>query len=615
MSISRQRGLIAYCMARFMAHTLLTALVAATLILFTLCKPVFADPVTLSASAQNLNAYLLSNTTPNRTYNLNLGNPALRQKVLDSLAAAGKTPQNSPQLFKTLDATINNSSPPPGAGTGVGANALGAAPTPVSAAAAAAPQDLNTIIDFEQSNAANGTYISTAMSSVVGGTNISTITVDITSPDGSVVYGTNTQSQSAQGTEFLVTATATNVPATVTPISQATFSYVAAPSVDPANVTTSYATATLMQPAGGNSTLTAPNHCLSWNGNSCTSYSQTPTNTGAATLAPITYCYQRRVSGTCDYFTPGTGPASSFLITTAGTANFINTVQSPVSGTWTAQIVSPTGGSCVLQYEASMANDPNWTINTTVPTQLVWNVPQVTTTNPTACLNYVSGQVMSFLLTGNVKLTGTGTASQGTFQFTSNTSQTGQGIFIVPTLNLLESCIAKGTHIKLARHGSKLVENISTDNNDVVLSEHHVARKVEATSRGTEMFPMIRITTRKKQTVLLTRTHPVATAHGFVMAQDLKVGDRLKTLKGSTKVRSLARVNYAGTVHNLSLGTIEQAKTGASTFYANEILVGDLRTQAHYENLERESLKRDAAHVCDRLPAAWKVDGGCVASK
>ncbi|MGV8894032.1 MAG: Hint domain-containing protein [Burkholderiaceae bacterium] len=581
---------------------------AATFALAMLCQPVFADQATLPTSTQNLNAYLLSNTKPNKTYTLNLGNPLHQQQVLETLVAAGKTPQNSPQLFKTLNATIANSS------RQLGGTSSGATPVMVSASAAAAPQDLNTIIDFEQSSTTTGTFISTAMSTVVGGTNISTIKVDITSPDGKTVYGTNTQSQLAQGTEFLVTATATNVPSNVTPLTQATFTYVATTSTSAAaDLITAYATATLMQPAGGNSTMTAPNHCLTWSDTTCTSYSTTPTNTGVATLTPITYCFQRRVAGTCDYFKPGTSPASSFLITTAGTANFVNTVRSPVSGTWTAQVVSPTGGACVLQYEAPMDGNPQWTINTKNPAQLVWNIPQVTTTSPTACLKYVSGQVLSFLFTGNVKLSGTGTASQGTFQFTSNTSQTGQGIFIVPTLNLLDSCIAKGTLITMDKGRSKLIENISTDNHDVVLNEHHVAKKVEATSRGSEMFPMIQITTDKKQTVLLTRTHPVSTPNGFVMAQDLKVKDLLKTIKGTAKIVSLKPVKYAGTVHNISLGTIEDAKTGASTFYANGILVGDLRTQTHYENLERATLKKDPAHVCDRLPVEWKVDGGCVA--
>lgn len=567
--------------------------------------------VNAEQAAPNSLSQVIAQTTPGKTHTLNLANPAHKQLVLDSLAQGGKTPENSPQLFKALNHTIARQKQKT---ANLGAAAL--APIAVMASPSAAPQDLNTIIDFEENNTSTNSYTATAMQSVVGGTLVSIITVNITSPDGKTVYGTTTQSQHAQGTEFMVTATAANVPSGVTPIANAVFTYVPETSVtaaDPDGTSEQKTASTTLMQLANLGCMTAPNYCTAWSSpNVCSAYSNVCTNTGASSLRSIMVCFQRGPgSGTqCDYYNPSaTVPASNFIIPSSGTATFNIPILTPLTGNWTAQVIDTTsGGTCVFSQNSALDN--NWSVSPSSPNVLQWNINPLSMASPNACLNNTAGRTLDFFLSGNVKLTGTGNA-QGTFQFTSSNAPIGRGNYIVPKLDFFDSCVAQGTLIAMADGGVKPIEEITTDHGDVVLSEHNVAKTVQGTSHGTEMFPMFEIVTDKGQTALLTRTHPVATPKGFVMARYLKTGDWVETVKGVAKIRSIAQISYKGAVYNLALGTKEDAASGKSTFYANGILVGDSRTQQHGEGLEIEAMKRDPATVCKRLPAAWLKDAGC----
>jgi hypothetical protein len=409
-----------------------------------LCQPTFASQVELSDNEKKSSAYLLSHTKPNKTYKLNLSEANQKRHVLRTLAKAGKTAENSPQLFKVLNATIKKHQ---AQARRKGASA--STPTRIAASSNAAPQDLNTIINFKVTAPATKSYSATAISSVVGGTNTSIVTVKITSPDGLTVYGTNTQSQMAKGTKLLVTATATNVPSDVTPVTSATFVYIPTTSSD--TTVSATASAVLMQPAGGNSTMTEPNYCTDWEGTKCNVYAKTPINTGETTLTAITYCYGEDFTSPiqCDY---GAEPSPDFAMKIEGTATFITPIKLPISGSWSAQVVYPEKESCILQYIGGMndndlympkLNTP-WTIDPYDPKKLNWNIPFVLLTSPTSptspedCLSYTDGKKLSFLFQGSVDLTGKGTNAKGTFQFTSSNSQTGQGIFIIPELELRE---------------------------------------------------------------------------------------------------------------------------------------------------------------------------------
>lgn len=83
-----------------------------------------------------------------------------------------------------------------------------------------------------------------------------------------------------------------------------------------------------------------------------------------------------------------------------------------------------------------------------------------------------------------------------------------------------------------------------------------------------------------------TGNHPIITVNrGVVPMGQLQVGDTLVTLYGESQVASLTAFDYEGSVHNIALGDFNhdaadlEASISERTFFANNILVGDLNLQ------------------------------------
>lgn len=83
-----------------------------------------------------------------------------------------------------------------------------------------------------------------------------------------------------------------------------------------------------------------------------------------------------------------------------------------------------------------------------------------------------------------------------------------------------------------------------------------------------------------------TGNHPIITVNrGIVPMAQLQVGDTLVTLYGESQVASLSTFDYQGSVHNLALSDFNnestdlEANLSTHTFFANNILVGDLNLQ------------------------------------
>lgn len=83
-----------------------------------------------------------------------------------------------------------------------------------------------------------------------------------------------------------------------------------------------------------------------------------------------------------------------------------------------------------------------------------------------------------------------------------------------------------------------------------------------------------------------TGNHPIITVNrGVVPMGQLQVGDTLVTLYGESQVASLTAFAYEGSVHNIALGNFNhdaadvEASISEHTFFANNILVGDINLQ------------------------------------
>src|SRR5271155_4559723 len=89
------------------------------------------------------------------------------------------------------------------------------------------------------------------------------------------------------------------------------------------------------------------------------------------------------------------------------------------------------------------------------------------------------------------------------------------------------------------------------------------------------------------------------------MAKLLTEGDVVQTAEGPSRLRTVGREAFSGTVWNLTVDPVngDAAKT-ATTFYANGILVGDGHMQHDLELAERQK----SVNVLKVLPAEWQQD-------
>jgi hypothetical protein len=169
-------------------------------------------------------------------------------------------------------------------------------------------------------------------------------------------------------------------------------------------------------------------------------------------------------------------------------------------------------------------------------------------------------------------------------------------------VNFLNSCFAEGTPVRRANGTVASVEKLKVG--DKVISDSKgTILTVTSTAHGTEDQPLVSLRDNKGHKLQLTTKHPVLLASGEVVhASTVKVGDQVMTDRGIAKIVSAERMPYGGQVYNLALGTAaEKAKVGVNgtTMFAGGFLVGDSAMQTEHS--------RAKAPVAAVLPA-WRRD-------
>jgi len=545
-------------------------------------------------------AHVLNMVKPGRPYILNLADPQQMRFTQRALAAADRISTNAPQTYaavrdtmqrdQKLAATANHS-----------ATALAA--RPLLASTVGGPQDIETISNFGDEG--NNVYTATGYSSVLGGTTQTTITTQLIDTQTKTVYASASSTQYAQGTNFQVPVTG-KVPSSANLAAVATIVTV----VGNNGNTTVVSTAAMVPASTG--TMTAPNYCVRTNpsdpnSNCVINGGQTQYQTTSTTLVPspppIKVCFSRGSQQSCDYYNSSGRPATSVFYPEAGTASFgTNTIDPSyaTAGSYTASIVDPViGGGCVFSDHQALGT--GWSLANA--STLQWTLPQLSMTNPTNCLGVSGGRLVNFNFYVEVPLnTGAG-KNTGYITFTSAYNPPmPPGYLGIPAIFLEDSCVAAGTLVRLADGSTTVIEKITADNQPQVMTAAGDKRTVLGTAKGVELHPMIRLKTSLGQDLLITRTHPVLSANGLVMARDLKVGDSVKTEKGMAKIVSTAQEKYTGQVYSLRLGWFDEARSDRRTHSANGIFIGDSVSQIQMEQDEVARLKNDRKEVLRRLP-------------
>lgn len=298
----------------------------------------------------------------------------------------------------------------------------------------------------------------------------------------------------------------------------------------------------------------------------------------------------------------------------AGTATDTNVPPGPDPGGNITVTLTNGGGGCPLQ---------NPTL--TIPEQKFWQTVTVTNNGQTLNWNMSGADLANFgiacaVVQDHVQLDASIEVpyvdGNGHTSFTSILISNGPHPSpSQPPLNtcfhVIDSCLAAGTLIEMADGRSAPIESIH-DGDHVFSPYDHAdsALAVMDTTKGTEPIPMVRIEDEHGRSLLLTETHPIQVpGRGMVMGKYLKQGDVVMTKGGPSRLVHVRRERFTGTVHNLKLGDkAELAKLGKdqTAMYANGFLVGDTQIQKANDLAELSQVGRPAPVM--RVSTRWRKD-------
>jgi hypothetical protein len=175
-----------------------------------------------------------------------------------------------------------------------------------------------------------------------------------------------------------------------------------------------------------------------------------------------------------------------------------------------------------------------------------------------------------------------------------------------PPFRVTNSCLAAGTMVDVGESTARKIEELHVG--DTVASPYASSLTIIDTSEGTESTPMVRIADNRGRELLMTEAHPLYVVNrGMVAAKSLKVGDRVKTDDGTSELVRVTREPYSGKVFNLKVGNEAEARalgTDQTTMFANGFLVGDMQVQGKHELLEQEAKNA----IPKRLSSQWRKD-------
>ncbi|ATB29840.1 hypothetical protein MEBOL_003295 [Melittangium boletus DSM 14713] len=155
-----------------------------------------------------------------------------------------------------------------------------------------------------------------------------------------------------------------------------------------------------------------------------------------------------------------------------------------------------------------------------------------------------------------------------------------------------EGCLAEGTPITLADGRGVPVERVQLGDR-VRVDTLGAVLTVTDVARGQESAPLVLLRDSAGREVRLTGNHPVLLADGRVVAAgSLRARDEVRTDGGVTRLTSVRRVPADGQrVFNLRLGTEKElarlAPGSQTTLFAGGFLVGDLAMQRALQSAPR----------------------------
>lgn len=584
------------------------------------CQPVKVktlpiNPVTLATKARALTPIekrdmeiIHSETKPGIPYKLDMSNPHHYRYAVHTLARVGVTQEKSPEFFRRLEKAHTD---------GITAhNANGTKPKKAMMAInqyhEPKPQDLNFIGYFDQGTTA-GTYEALAVSSVMGGTQVTHVSIELYDADNNHVYATNDErtSEYSQGENFQVPISGQNPENISNSIAKAMFAYVPMNSASGEPEVVYFSSEDEVDPTSA--CMSLPQYCVRNGDGNCNGQYETACTNTVPNETAIKVCWWRGSQADCDYW-DSTAHPENFTFPLAGYTTYSTAPVSPPSGFVNIALQNPLkGGGCNVYFKQLGNLDPtNWTVDADNK-KISWNFPATAFPNTGDCIEHYNGTQTYLWVSASVALQGSPEQPPGfgSIDFTSDRSQLGvPGVYIIPPMYIMQGCFVEGTKIIQGDGSKRQVQDFKGNHDETVLTGQGTRVLVTGTTKGTEPHKkMVRLKTANGRELMVTSTHPVITKDDKpVMAKNLKKGDIVKTKKGPSKLTSVSREKYAGKVYNLLVGKEMKVGENGMTLYANEILTGDSRMQDYFARQEQAKLKKDPSEVRKRLPKEWLTD-------
>jgi len=520
-------------------------------------------------------AQILQESKAGIPYTLNLANHIHYRHLVNQLKNAGRTPKNSPQLYKSIARTkkAHKKAPPVQQDYAM------------LAASSSAPESINAIVQLGRSSTSGYSYTAKLLSTVPDGTvstNLSLQLFDNTTKSSIGQLASN--QQYGDGTDATVEASGTW-------------------GSTPTNSDEVLASGTVsLQPHSGSPVfLNVHNTVLALEIPRTPPTVDKPKQKPNRTVDYILTCLQRSPGNTadCDYG-PYSGSGRNAQFPMKGSVEYMSAVPTTLSAD-NAEVDfiiwdDSAGGGCTLGETSSNILSNFSTTGNTVS----WDFENANFGQ--ACFKRLTRVDMSFTIavktatSGNDKVPAYVTTQSGGAPFDTNVMD--------HYLEFSWGCLTPDTKILMADGSTKKIKHVKVGEM-VISNQDKQPRKIIHTIKGIEDDDIYVVTDNKKNKVRMTAGHPVLTQGNEVkLARQLVVGDKIYSAEGPVKIKEIKKKKYQGDVWNLVLDNTSPSSNKSTNFYANGMMVGDNKMQEHWG----EYYEQHHNDILERIPKEWHKD-------
>lgn len=219
---------------------------------------------------------------------------------------------------------------------------------------------------------------------------------------------------------------------------------------------------------------------------------------------------------------------------------------------------------------------------------------------------WVSGTITYFFASLSINPVGSHNREYVFIQSTDMADETeDDGISYIKPLKFLWHCLAEGSLVTLADGSQLPIEKIDNSYSVMIDEEGNSLPVLATTLARAKDNEVLRIVTKTSDELILSKKHLVSCGTIMKRAEDLKVGEFIGTRNGQARIALIEHLtDHSGHLYNLELGYDGRVPVNGSTFFANDILVGDFQMQSHYGR----NAHHDKDYVLAHLPNEWHLD-------